>query len=408
MQENGGQLQLRGEIVLATTNTKLLNQIRPHWRSKNLIERVRKLLPVDPSSACQRLFNAAIQDLREKIIVAGIDIAAKTAADHKLPTINKPEDVLDSYSVQNLIDLSYRIGFLDRPEWRRLRRCYDIRKDLEHEDSEYEATIEDIVYIFTTCVTVVLSRDPIQLLRVEDIKHVVESASTQRVPQSYADDFKQAPDTRQLEILKYLTSKALSDAEVQVVQSNAVEALRALRPHVRDPVKLDLARLLLEKLGRESIGERFAKVVHACGIFSLVPASKRSHFFAQVADSFDNVGYSWKSFKAHEALLSLLDDLGGLASIPDGVLNRFVRWLLLCYLGEPGGYGYYGANRKVFFSDTASPEIERIFKTSGPRVAEILPLLRKEKLTATLCKHPPIQKRFDDLLDITTTSGTET
>ena len=47
-----------------------LESIRPVWQSRALIERVRKILPVDPSSACQRLFNAAIHDLREKVVVA--------------------------------------------------------------------------------------------------------------------------------------------------------------------------------------------------------------------------------------------------------------------------------------------------------------------------------------------------
>src|SRR5687767_13926162 len=66
---------------------ELLAQIRPEWQSKSLIERVNKLLPVDPSSACQRLFNAAIQDLRQKILVAGIDLAKEAAERNKLPPI---------------------------------------------------------------------------------------------------------------------------------------------------------------------------------------------------------------------------------------------------------------------------------------------------------------------------------
>ena len=44
------------------------------------------------------------------------------------------------------------IGILNRPEWRRLQRAYEIRKDLEHEDDQYEAQPEDCFYIF--CATV--------------------------------------------------------------------------------------------------------------------------------------------------------------------------------------------------------------------------------------------------------------
>lgn len=55
----------------------LMRRVRPEWQAKNLIERVRRILPVDPSSACQRLFNAAVRDLRDKILIVGVSIASK-------------------------------------------------------------------------------------------------------------------------------------------------------------------------------------------------------------------------------------------------------------------------------------------------------------------------------------------
>ena len=70
------------------------------------------------------------------------------------------------------------MGLLSRPEWRRVCRCYEIRRDLEHEDDEYEAGVEDCVYIFSTCIDVVLSRDPILIVRVTDFKELIEQASS--------------------------------------------------------------------------------------------------------------------------------------------------------------------------------------------------------------------------------------
>jgi hypothetical protein len=66
-----------GQMVIASGADALLAQIRPSWQAKALITRVKALLPVDPSSACQRLLNAAIHDLRDKIIIAGLDVAAR-------------------------------------------------------------------------------------------------------------------------------------------------------------------------------------------------------------------------------------------------------------------------------------------------------------------------------------------
>ena len=94
------------ELVEASGVGKLMERIRPHWKAKQLVQRVERLLSTDPSSACQRIFNASIHDLREKVIVAGIDLANEAAKQHKLPPVTKAEDV-EEYSVLRIIDLSY-------------------------------------------------------------------------------------------------------------------------------------------------------------------------------------------------------------------------------------------------------------------------------------------------------------
>lgn len=152
----------------------LMQRIRPAWQSKGLIERVYRLIPVDLSSACQRLFNAAIQDLREKIKIAGSDIASEVAVLYKLPPVASNENI-DDYSTKNIIDLSYRMGLLSRAEWRRVSRSYEIRRDLEHEDSEYEASPEDGYYIFSTSIDAGLSKDPVAIIRVPDIKDLIDA-----------------------------------------------------------------------------------------------------------------------------------------------------------------------------------------------------------------------------------------
>jgi hypothetical protein len=207
----------KNQIILAskedlpfTSGVKaLMDKIRPEWQGKNLVIRVANLLPVDPSSACQRLFNAAIHDLRKKIIIAGIDIARESAQANKLPPINRPEDIAE-YNVSKTIDLAYYMGIISRPEWRRIKRVYDIRRDLEHEDDEYEATIEDCFYIFKTTIESVLSRDPIYIIKLLDIKAIVEQSSAITLDQTIRSEYAAAPTVRQIEIYKFLFSSALA------------------------------------------------------------------------------------------------------------------------------------------------------------------------------------------------------
>ena len=161
------------EIIEGSGVETLLGTIRPYWQGKNLIERVKRLLSADPSSACQRIFNASMHDLKEKLVIAGVDIAAEAARQNKLPPINKADDI-EQYSAYNTIELAYRVGLVSRAESRRLFRVYEIRGDLEHEDDEYEATVEDCIYVFKTSIECVLSRDPVEVIKLTDIKEIVE------------------------------------------------------------------------------------------------------------------------------------------------------------------------------------------------------------------------------------------
>ena len=234
----------RTELVQASGVDSLLARVRPEWQAKSLIKRVKRLLPVDPSSACQRIFNAAIHDFRQKIVVAGLDIAQDAAKQNNLPPITKSDDVLESYSTSNLIDLAYRMGLLSRPEWRRVRRCYDIRRDLEHEDDEYEAGVEDVVYVFRTAVETVLSRDPIELLRVEDVRALIDAPERVVPSKAMLDDFAAAPEPRQREILELLANTALSEKKPDITRQNSIAALRAYRSLARDQVKIHVANQL--------------------------------------------------------------------------------------------------------------------------------------------------------------------
>lgn len=218
-----------------------LAQIRPEWQAKRLVQRVISLLPVDPSSACQRLLNAAIKDLQSKIVIAGIDLASEAAKLHKLPPVTKADDVLENYSTTNTLELAYRMGLLRRPEWRRLVRAYDIRRDLEHEDDEYEAQYADCIYVFSSCIEIVLSKDPIELIRISDVRGIIELSSNASFTPDLLEDYGRAPEVRQTEIVRMLVGVARSSKEPDIVRQNAVEALRSLEPLTMDKVKITVA-----------------------------------------------------------------------------------------------------------------------------------------------------------------------
>ena len=387
------------DVVAASDVPALMALIRPQWQAKGLIERVRRLLPVDPSSACQRLLNAAIADLRDKVKIAGLDIAKEAAATHRLPPVERAEDV-DNYSTAKLIDLSHRMGLLTRPEWRRLTRAYDIRKDLEHEDAEYEAGVEDCIYIFKTCIEAVLAKDPVNLIRVAEIKQVVEAAGPAVADLELVEDYEHAPDTRQLEILKFLVSTSLNESEPELVRQNAFAVLRALAGPTRDAVRVLLAKHLQDGLGRQPLTETIVRVAHGAGVLPYLRKAQRLSFFRAFNERLQRVGHHWKGHASHGALLRALDEYGGLASIPEDELKVTLKWMVLCYVGEPGGYGA-GLNRRVSYSNSAAPLVESLIAQGSDALRELLAKLADDRdVKRALRADDGVARRYQDLLDV--------
>ncbi|QQG37386.1 MAG: hypothetical protein HYS17_06255 [Micavibrio aeruginosavorus] len=377
----------------------LLEQIRPAWKAKSLINRVQRLVAVDPSSACQRLLNAAIHDLKDKIVIAGIDIAREAAKQYKLPPLEGVEEI-ENYPTAKVIDLAYRMGLLSRPEWRRVSRCYEIRRDLEHEDDEYEAGVEDCVYIFKTCIEVILGRDPIHLLKVTDVKEIVEQSDPVTASETLVDDFAHAPQPRQTEIFKFLISIALDKDKSDIVQQNAFTILNALEAHVQNAVKLDVAQHLQTKIGRVKLERRHVRVAIASGALPYLRQNQLKDFYTDVLAQMKVVGTSWGAFNEHGELLRSFREVGGLRFCPEAIRKEILLWLVLTYIGTPGGRTSYGNIRNVFYSNTAAPIIREIIDESSSLIGDDIKALQKNKSVMALTSDKHIARRMESLIDI--------
>ena len=387
-------------LPAVTAADSFLSKIRPEWKAKSLIERVNRILPVDPSSACQRLFNAAIHDLRVKVVVAGLDIAEQAAKMHKLPPVTKAEDV-ENYSTDRLIDLAYRMGLLSRKEWKKIKRCYDIRRDLEHEDDEYEADIEDCVYIFKSAIEIVLARDPVELLKVTDVKEAIEEAKPQFPEEQFLDEYGRAPEVRQLEIMRFLVSSAMDEGKPDIVRTNAVAMIGHLEAVTHNTVKIGIGKDLQKKIGKGVASTIIMKVAHVAGVTPYLKQNSRKGYYDSLRKRLAKIGHEWRKYEHHGKILGELEDVGGLVySHSDEIAQEIMTWMVLCYLGEPGGYGM-GANRAVFNSNTAAPIIKRLIKAGGDRELAMLKAAGEDKrVKFAMGRKKAIAKRYEDLLDL--------
>jgi len=373
----------------------VLQKIRPVWKGKDLIQRVERLLPVDASSACQRLFNASIHDLKEKILVMGLDLAKEVANNYKLPSLNREEDILE-YNVSKTIDLAYRIGILTRPEWRRIHRCYEIRRDLEHEDNEYEAVIEDCFYIFKSTIDIILSKDPIELLKVTDAKELIESSDNVTPSEEFLLDFKNAPKLRQREVFDLLISYAYDSKKPDIVRENSVALMRQIQPLTVNTVTIDLAAELEGRLGRSGIDIQTAKIGYACGATGYFKKVRLIDFYNILLDELKEASSDWAK---QAKICSKLEDVGGLRYCPKELYFETLKKLVQFYIGEPS-FGQYRSSRPVFFSNAAAPIITRLIKADPQNVGLNIENLRNDKSIKKEIENTHILRRFESIVDL--------
>ncbi len=370
----------------------LLDLVRPAWQAKGLIERVRRLIKVDPSSACQRLFNAAIHDLKEKIMIAGIDIAKESARQNKLPPIEKNEDI-ENYSTSNVIDLAYHIGLLSHPAWRRVSRCYDIRRDLEHEDDQYEAGIEDCIYIFKTCIEAVLASDPVQLLRVEDVKDIVEQPSPVFPSPSLLEDYERAPVPRQEEILQFLISISLDSDKPDIVRQNAYNMLTHIKSLTQNSVKLSTAQKFQKRIIKSGMDDLHIRVANAADILAYIDQKYLRDHFESISVKMEKTGCHWSKYADHGEILRSFKEAGSFFRCPARTRPKIINWMIRTYIGEEGGMTSYGHVRPVFFSDTAAPLIEQIVKENARIIIDDIKTFKPPK-------NQLLARRYESLIDL--------
>jgi hypothetical protein len=231
---------------------------------------------------------------------------------------------------------------------------------------------------------------------VTDVKEVVEEPVPFVPSSQLLEDYQHAPAIRQEEIGRFLTSVALDRDQPDIVRRNCVELMRHIEPLTTPQVKIELASELGKRIGRK-LDETHAKVAYACGVLPYLKQRVIQDFFETLVKQMEQIGYQWQSHSEHTAVLETFEDVGGLKACHPQCLGSYVKWLVLAYVGEPG-YGRSG--RAVFYSNAASPIINRLFEQAPKRVFEIARgLVNDRDVSNAINQSQQVARRFEVLLD---------
>ncbi|MCY3840780.1 MAG: hypothetical protein OXH09_19380, partial [Gammaproteobacteria bacterium] len=147
----------------------------------------------------------------------------------------------------------------------------------------------------------------------------------------------------------------MNDKTPDVIRQNCYKALFQLRQHVKNNVRISLGSVIAERIGRREPSFLQMLIANAAGILPYLKRRQLRSYFDSYLKRMKTVGHHWKQYSSHGDLLRNPEELRGLDHCPDELLDDLLRWLVLCYIGEPGGYGTMGYSRRVFYSNSGAP-----------------------------------------------------
>lgn len=170
------------------------------------------------------------------------------------------------------------------------------------------------------------------LIRVSEVKEIIETAGPATADPGLIEDYEHAPDSRQLEIVKFLFSTATNDDEPDLVRQNAFTMIGVLAEVTRPAVTVELAKHVQEKVGRRTpLTELQVRVAAAVGVLPYLRKAQRRAFFGAYLSQLNLTGHHWSGNASHGGLLRKLRELGGLWAIPEEELREILKWMVLCY-----------------------------------------------------------------------------
>jgi hypothetical protein len=183
-------------------------------------------------------------------------------------------------------------------------------------------------------VEVVLSQDPIELIKVVDIQAAIDSPDRFTPSAEMIENYRKAPHPRQLQIVELLVHTSLDSKKTDIVRQNAMEVLRHYNELTLPQVKIEMAEALQQRISKKPLELVTVKVTYGAGILPYLKQKQVAEFFAGFLARFEAVGYHWIHHGEHGKLFDDFEDVGRLRYCPDALLEGFLLWMALCYLGE--------------------------------------------------------------------------
>jgi len=345
--------------------SRVLTGTREELTSSPYIEEALRVLPVRGyRSAIGNIWNAVVDDLRNKILYRSVELFNKSVRVGR--DVKTYEDFQTHVNDDELIDGAYKIGVIGFEASKVLKHAKETRHLFDGHPNSSEPTFIKVLGMFDDCVKYVLSQPyPAQIIDLEDYMKVVNSNSFDRNQYAIEIAVSELPEIYKNELANRLFTAYVHPGASSVLRSNIEFALPILWQVLAKQIQLQVVRRVDQEIAKNdaAVTEQAFRFVTFVDAASYLSPQARRYRVTPIVESLKN---GFGTFAIENAAANAL--LPWAAVIPPEIVRDYVSTITRSYVGWIGHSAQY--SRTNFYSEGAALLIPKMFEQFDDHAAD--------------------------------------
>ncbi|MBX3006311.1 MAG: hypothetical protein KF821_10855 [Anaerolineales bacterium] len=337
-----------------------LNNVRDEIRDNPYIKEASRVLSVGGyRSAIGSYWNAVVDDLRRKILHRSLDLFNKERPGGSRE-IRTYEDFQEHVTDYDLIEGAYKIGVLDWEAKKVLHQARETRHIFDGHPKSSDPSVVKVMNLMIDCNQYVLSVEPPPaIIDINAYIAVMDSDDFMQEKLAVQQSLGDLPEIYKIELINRFLTIYQHEATSTRLRSNIELCAPLLWEFLQKETKHQVGGRVDKELqqGQARKSAQAIRFLSICdGSLRYTSTATRQIVFNKEIEALENNLDSWD---IEAKIVSRIEQLG--MSIPDMLLDRYVRSLMLTYVGYQSYRNYY--------SWAAAPIVIRLFENFDERAA---------------------------------------
>jgi hypothetical protein len=376
---------------------KELSNVREEMLNNPYVLEALRVLPVRGyRSAIGSYWNAVVDDLRKKIIHRSLDLFNKEIKPRK--DVKIYEDFQDHVLDADLIEGAYKIGVIGWEAKKLLQQARETRNVFDGHPNSSDPSLIKVLNLIGDCNKYVLSQEyPTPIVDINAYLSKLESLNYDRNTISAEQALGDLPSIYKSELINKLYTAYTDENSSTTLRANIEFCIPILWNVLSQEDRQQVGR----RLDRDIVSGDREKILNGTNFFTKVDGLKyvsnatRKVLFEPVIKQLEENLDDWDK---EGAIVLQIEKFG--SNIPEILIPRYVSALTLTYVGYKGSSLHF--SRRNFYSDVASPVVQRLFEKFDDRTAQsfVDTIKTNAKLKARIQSSPEKLSRLRTLANI--------